>query len=98
MIVVSALTACVLCAAWPDSTDGRCVCTYRACVLMFGLTPQMVVVLDVMRLVAVSDDVEIGEVAIEVDAFSVRASVRPAAEFLTSSFESITFKDHLIFI
>ena len=37
---------------------------------MLGLTPQMVVVLDVMRLVAVGDDVEIGEVAIEVDAAS----------------------------
>ena len=52
---------------------------------MLGLTPQMVVVLDVMRLVAVGDDVEIGEVAIEVDAFSVRASVRPATVLLTSS-------------
>ena len=52
---------------------------------MLGLTPQMVVVLDVMRLVAVGDDVEIGEIAIEVDAFSVRASVRPATVLLTSS-------------
>ena len=31
-------------AAWPDSTDGRCVCTYRECFVMLGLTPQMVVV------------------------------------------------------
>ena len=55
---------------------------------MLGLTPQMVVVLDVMRLVAVGDDVEIGEVAIEVDAVSVLASVRPAAVLLTSSNKS----------
>ena len=65
---------------------------YRACVLMLGLTPQMIVVLDVMRLVAVGDDVEIGEVAIEVDVVSVRAFVRQATVLLMSSFTYLIIK------